>query len=291
MAIQTANTKTITIQQLSIYPVKSLRGFTVDSATLTPQGLAHDRQWMVIDSNHRFVTQRKHGQMVLIHTEISHQQLILRHSEKPNHTPLIIDINDVPKTPEFDAIIWKDTCKVIDEGDAAGEWISDAIGMPNLRLVRMADTPRPQSQPNLLGENTHTYFADAAPYLIANTASLAAVNQQLMDKGFDAVPMENFRPNIVVAGIDAFVEHSIDGLTHTDYALKHCYPCQRCVMPTVDIATGQRHPKQQPFSLISDINAMPSNSKAPAFGENAILLQGENTTIRVGDKLTASPKN
>ena len=283
-------TQTVNIQQLSIYPVKSLRGFTVDSATLTPQGLAHDRQWMIIDSNNRFVTQRKHGQMVLIHTEIIDQQLILRHRQQPNHAPLIIDIAHVPTTPEFDAIIWKDTCRVIDEGDAAGQWISEAIGIPELRLVRMANTPRPQSKPDLLGENTYTYFADAAPYLIANTASLAAVNQQLRDNGFDAVPMENFRPNIVIDGIEAFIEHTLDGLTHTDYALKHCYPCQRCVMPTVDIATGQRHPKQQPFSLISDINAMPDNPKAPAFGENAILLTGENNIIRVGDKLNVSLK-
>lgn len=277
----------IHVQQLFLYPVKSLRGFSLDSATLTPQGLMHDRQWMIIDSNNRFVTQRKYSEMVLLHTAINKQQLIIHHSQKPELAPLIINIDNTPSTPVFEAIIWKDTCQVRDEGQAASDWLHTALGIDQLRLVRMADTPRPQSKPELLGEHTHTYFADAAPYLITNTASLTAVNQQLSDKGFDAVPMENFRPNIVISGVAAFIEHDIAGLQHENYTLSHCYPCQRCVMPTVNIDTGKRHPKQQPFSLISDINPMPDNPKAPAFGENAILLTGEGKTITIGDTLVA----
>jgi uncharacterized protein YcbX len=273
----------ITIEQLYLYPVKSLRGFTVDSALLTPQGFAHDRQWMIIDSKNRFVTQRKYGGMVLIHTTIKDQQLILSHSQQPDLEPLVIDITQKPTSPVFDAVIWKDTCQVLDEGQVASDWLHTALGMEDLRLVRMADTPRPQSKPDLLGEHTHTYFADAAPFLIANTQSLAAVNQQMIDKGFEPVPMENFRPNIVVSGLVEFKEHSIAGLSHDDYTFKHCYPCQRCVMPTVDIDTGKRHPKQQPFTLISDINPMPDNPKAPAFGENAILTSGDGAIIHVGD--------
>jgi uncharacterized protein YcbX len=273
------------IDQIFTYPVKSLRGFSVESATLTPQGLAYDRRWMIINDQNKFTTQRKYSQMVLIHTAISHGQLILSKPDQPTLAPLIITLDKAPSTQAFDAIIWKDTCQVLDEGLAASEWLSKAIGIKNLRLVRMATNPRPQSKPELLGQETQTFFADAAPFLVANTASLEQVNQQLTTAGHTPVPMENFRPNIVLTGLDAFAEHTIQQLIHPQYQLKHCYPCQRCIMPTVDINTGERHTQQQPFSLIADINAMPDNAKAPAFGENAILLKGNGQTIRVGDAL------
>ncbi|MGS2718457.1 MOSC domain-containing protein [Eionea flava] len=279
----------LTIEQLYLYPVKSLRGFTLEAAVLTPQGLQHDRQWMIIDSNNKFVTQRKYAQMVLIHTAFREhdgkKQLVLSHSQKTDITPLTIDVNSAPTGTPFDATIWKDTCAVLDEGQAASDWLSAALGIPQLRLVRMAHTPRPQSKPELLGDNTHTYFADAAPYLIANEKSLAEINLQMANNSHAPVPMENFRPNIVLQGLTAFEEHEIAGFEHEfgAYTLSHRYPCQRCVMPTVNIETGERHPKQQPFSLIRDINPMPDNPKAPAFGENAILLQGDGEVIRVGD--------
>jgi uncharacterized protein YcbX len=276
---------TMHIDQLFIYPVKSLRGFSVESTTLTPQGLAHDRQWMVINDQNKFITQRKYSQMILIHTAIHNDQLILSKPDQPTLAPLIIDLHKAPPTHAFDAMVWKDTCQVLDEGLAASRWLSQAIGIDNLRLVRMAKNPRPQSKPELLGKETQTYFADAAPFLVTNTASLEQVNQQLITAGHTAVPMENFRPNIVLTGLNAFAEHTVQQLFHPQYQLKHCYPCQRCIMPTVNIETGERHAQQQPFSLIADINAMPDNPKAPAFGENAILLKGNGQTIRVGDVL------
>lgn len=277
------------ISQLFIYPVKSLRGFTVTEATLTPQGLQHDRQWMIINEKNTFVTQRKIPHMVLIHTRIHNQQLILSVPTQPQLPPLIIDMQTPSVSTEtIEATVWKDTCKVIDEGIEASQWLQQALGetTPTLRLVRMANTPRPQSKPELLGENTHTYFADAAPYLIANEASLEQVNQQLLAADHEPVPMENFRPNIVITGMAAFEEHNIAHLQHPNYQFKHCYPCQRCIMPTINIETGKRHPQQQPFSCIAKINAMPNQPKAPAFGENAVLLRGNAATIRVGDTLT-----
>ncbi len=279
----------IQITQLLIHPVKSLRGFSVDSAHLTPKGLEHDRQWMIINDSNKFVTQRKFSQMVLIHTAIDNGRLILSAPHKSKLAPLSIEIDQTPKGEAFDALIWKDTCQVLDEGPKASQWLGQALGLDvSMRLVRMASSPRPQSKPELLGEHTHTYFADAAPFLVANLASLWAINAQMQDAGYEPVAMENFRPNIVISGIDAFGEHRIKQLTHDAYQLQHCYPCQRCVMPTINRDNGQRHPQQQPFSLIADINAMPNNAKAPAFGENAILVKGDGQVIRVGDRLLAT---
>lgn len=277
----------VRIQQLAIYPVKSLRGFTVESAQLTAKGLLYDRHWMVIDENNRFVSQRKFGNMVLIHTQINNGQLILSIPSNAKSQPLFIDVSKTPSSTPFEATIWKDICEVIDEGEAASQWLTHALSSPTkLRLVRMGNKPRPQSKPGLVGVQTHTDFADAAPFLVANTQSLAAVNQQLAKADLQAVTIERFRPNIVLEGIDAFAEHQVQQLIHPNYQLKHCYPCERCVMPTIDIATGIRHPQQQPFSLIADINPMPGNAKSPAFGENAVLVRGEGSIISVGDMLS-----
>ncbi len=273
-----------TISQLFVYPVKSLRGYTLESAQLSPQGLIYDRQWMIINDDNIFVTQRKYSEMILIHTRIESGQLIL---SKPNDTtlePLVIEINRTPVTPAFEAKVWKDMCWVLDEGEQASQWLSRALNISQrLRLVRMSDIQRPQSKPDLLGKETHTYFADAAPFLVTNEASLVALNTHLNTQGIESVTMERFRPNIVVQGLDAFAEHDIKGLANDQYALNHCYPCQRCVVPTIDIETGQRHGQRQPFSMLAEINGMPENAKVPAFGENATLVSGDGGFIHVGD--------
>ncbi|WP_347554071.1 MOSC N-terminal beta barrel domain-containing protein [Robbsia sp. KACC 23696] len=49
---------------LHVYPIKSCRGIAVDSALLTPYGLAHDREWMVVHAEGTeagtFISQRTH---------------------------------------------------------------------------------------------------------------------------------------------------------------------------------------------------------------------------------------
>ncbi len=278
----------LTVKQLTIYPVKSLRGFSVNSALLTQTGLQYDRFCMIIDKQNRFVTQRKFSDMILIHTVIKDRLLILHKPSDIKLEPLSLAIDKTPIGPSFFATVWKDRCEVQDEGEAASEWLHRALpDAQDLHLVRMKpNTLRPQSKPELLGETTHTLFSDAAPLLIANTRSLAALNNHLQTQAIDAVTMERFRPHIVIDGLQAFEEHQVKKLHHANYDLTLCYPCQRCVIPTIDLNSGKRHPQQQPFSLLADINAMPDNTKAPAFGENAILTRGDGQTIAIGDRLS-----
>jgi uncharacterized protein YcbX len=278
----------IEVSQLFLYPVKSLRGIAINSSTLHQTGFLHDRYWMIVKPDGGFITQRQFPQMILIHTHLTDSSLILsKEGMKDLEIPLEYNQNN---SEAFSARVWKDTCEVIDEGKESSIWLTEAIGTPKtVRLVRMkGNFQRPQDKPDLLGEKTHTFFADAAPYLVTNEASLEKINTSMRDHHFESVTIEHFRPNIVIKGPDAFQEHNINRLIHEKYAFEHCYPCQRCIIPTIDIETGIRHSQQQPFSLISELNAMPDNPKAPAFGENAILISGEGQAISVGDKLTVS---
>lgn len=283
----------IAITDLFIYPVKSFRGIRLESSALDIRGLADDRRWMVIDENQKFVSQRTWPAMAKVHTQLTDSHLIL-HCEGE---AFALDRTFRGAREAFSASIWADQVQVLDEGPAVSQWLSAKLGSPRtLRLVRLADSPRPMSKPQYLGAKTHTVFADMAPLLVVNRTSLDALNEALIAKSLAPVPMNRFRPNIVVEGIKAFSEHRIKGLKNDVMTLAFGYPCERCVMTTVDQELGLKHPDMEPYITLRSINAMPAygsgehvkpaNPKAPAFGENAYLLGDDVVHVGLGDQLS-----
>lgn len=271
----------VTVEQLFIYPVKSCAGIELTEAELTPEGLSWDRSWMIIMPNGKFVSQRQMPQMAKLRVDFSEQALILGYEGEI----FTVDLNP-PVSDPITATIWKDECQVLDEGPAVGEWLTRVLDSKQpLRLVCMqGDFVRPQSAPERFGADTHTQFADAAPYLLTNTASLDALNQQLNVEGKDKVDIRHFRPNIVVSGLEPFAEQETKQLVHADYTLTLCDPSSRCIMTTVNPDTGVKHPDMVPFKTLTDLNAIPDDKRVPAFGMNTICTSGE-AIIRVGDKL------
>ena len=138
-----------------------------------------------------------------------------------------------------------------------------------------------------LGRGNRVLFADAAPFLVANDASLAAVNDALAPTGKPRLLMNRFRPNITVSGLTAFAEHDVERLDGDGYALDMRYPCERCIVTTIDQETAERDADVEPYRTLSRINPMPGGNDKPAFGENATLAKGDGAMIRVGDVLTA----
>jgi uncharacterized protein YcbX len=273
----------VEISALYLYPVKSMRGIEVDSARLSTLGLEHDRRWMVVRGDGRFVTQRDLPTLALIETKLDENGIEL---SRNGHGSIVVP-HDLPGGEPVFTRVWKDDCETLDAGPEWSRWLTSALESTDpLRLVRMAPGyTRPQSRPDDLGAGTTTAFADAAPLLVASEASHAALNRELVTRGLREVPMNRFRPNIVVRGLAAFAEHETQGLVHPDYKLKFCHPCQRCVVTTIDQDTAQRDPDWQPYRTLCDINPMPDNPRAPAFGQNAILEAGEGLAIRTGDPL------
>lgn len=274
---------------LHVYPVKSLAGIALPASQLLPTGLPQDRQWMLVSGKGRFLTQREVPRMALIRTELTGRGVRL---SLPGRGSL-----DLPREAHpgrrSQVRVWQDECEVMDQGDEASRWLGLALGLdPAPRIVRLApDHRRPQSHPERYGEQTTTLFADGAPYLVANQASLSALNEALRRQHQSPVPMNRFRPNIVLQGLPPFAEHRVRRLVGDDFVLAPRYPCARCLITTIDQDSGVPHPEREPFVTLRDINPMPDRPGEAAFGENAVLLSDypqTAPTVRVGQQLRIS---
>jgi len=276
----------VEITGLTVYPVKSMKGIVLDSGALTPQGLEYDRRFMVVRADDRFVTQREMPRLALVRTSLEDDGVRLCLEGMGSVTvPFLAPAGDRVQTR-----VWGDDCETVDQGEEVSRWLTSSLESgETLRLVRMAPGfVRPQGQPEKLGKDTSTCFADAAPFLVANEASLVALNRELESRGHDGVPMNRFRPNIVVRGLEPFAEHDVAEMASESYSLKFCHPCQRCVVTTIDQETAVKNPGWQPYKTLRDINPMPGNERAPAFAHNAVLSTGDGRKMKLGDRLLVS---
>lgn len=275
----------VAVTALTVYPVKSMKGIALDSAMLTPMGLEHDRRFMVVREDGGFVTQRDTPLMALVATTLESGGLVL---SREGFGRIFVPF-DGEEGKRIHTRVWKDACETTDQGEVVSNWLTEATeSSERLQLVSMArHFVRPQGRPDKLGADTRTLFADAAPFLVANESSLDRLNQELLSRGHQAVPMNRFRPNIVVSGLPAFSEHGLPKLAGGHYSLKLCHPCERCIVTTIDQATARKNPDWEPYKTLCDLNPMPGTKKAPAFGQNAVLESGAGQIIQLGGRLTA----
>lgn len=275
------------VSGLYVYPVKSMKGIALQEALLTPKGLEHDRRWMVVRADGRFMTQREEPCLALIHTRLDEHGVTL---SRDGHGSISIPFESAGGKP-LQTRIWQDDCAAQDEGDEVSGWLSAALGSKEpVRLVRMAaGFERPQSQPQRFGAANKTVFADAAPFLVANESSLERLNRELGTQGLAPVPMNRFRPNVVVRGLQPFAEHRTATLDSEGWSLALVDHCVRCLVTTVDQETGQRDPAREPYQTLRRLNPAPGEKSPPAFAQNAVLGSGAGARIAVGAALTLSP--
>lgn len=273
----------VVITGLTLYPVKAMKGISVENALLEPEGLAHDRRFMVVREDGRFVTQRDMPRLALIHTALLGEGIRL---SLQGHGSVMLPFDRLDGQT-IETAVWGEPCTTIDQGSEASRWLSETLQSKEpLSVVRMAaGFTRPQSKPELLGRETHTHFADAAPLLVANEASLEALNAELVRQKENPVPMNRFRPNITVRGLDAFTEHQTAALAGPGYRLRMCHPCQRCKVTTIDQDSAESHPHWQPYKTLAAMNPMPGSKRAPAFGQNAVIENGDGARVSLGDRL------
>ncbi len=263
---------------LAVYPVKSCAGIELTQAQLTPTGLQWDRQWMVVDDQGVFLSQRELPRMALIHCALRTSMLELR---APGMLALQVPLAFDDSGPPLRAQVWADTVKAQDCGTVAAQWFSDFLGRP-ARLVRF--DPRRQRDCDaqwLAGLAAHTAFADGFPLLVTGTASLAELNRRLHARGVAAVAMNRFRPNVVLDGLAAHDEDHVRGLRIGGSELRLVKPCGRCSIPDVEPATARvgHAVSDELASYRSD----PRVNGAATFGVNAVVVSGHGSKLAVGD--------
>ena len=281
----------IQVTDIYIYPVKSLKGIPLKEAETGLRGFKYDREWMITDSDYRFLTQREIEAMATITVNIAKDFLLLQ-SSKGNE--LKINLN-AKRGESVQVSIWRDTCNAFDEGEAASYWLTDELGYwqgKTLRLVRFcSDRKRPVPAKYLHGREAESAFSDQFPYLITSLDSLKKLNEGLRENGKQEVTMARFRPNIVVSDIASIENKTSLNLTSQDgnYEFGLRKPCKRCKITTINQDTGEIIDFKEPLSTLTSLHFSSENYGA-FFGQNAILLSDKECVISVGDLLQTSTK-
>jgi uncharacterized protein YcbX len=257
------------------YPVKSCRGQALDDAEFIARGITHDREFLVIDaSSGRFLTQRELPRLTLVAPTLIEGGLRLQAPGMPE-----LSFERMGRGPSFPVTIWQDTVAAVDQGDGIAAWLTQFLGRPT-RIVRMADDAvRIVDQRFARQTQDQVGFADGYPALLISEESLEELNRRLAAQGGEPVPMNRFRPNIVVRGAgvphteDTWREISIGTLT---FAVVK--PCTRCQITTTDQETGERG--REPLRMLASYRR---SMQGITFGQNLIhMTQGR---IAVGDRI------
>ena len=261
------------ITELWIYPIKSCRGVPVAQARLGPRGLDGDREWMIADTQGRFLTQRTLPGLARLQPSLTPETLQLR---APNLPDLVL-----PRAPSVlrgaavTATIWNDTVETMDAGDTAANWLQQALGV-EARLLRATDRTRRQPDARWLqGIPAPVNFPDGFPLLVCNTASLAMLNERMPTP----VPMDRFRPNVVIDGPAAFAEDELDVLRSAAIELRLVKPCTRCSTTVVDQQTGL--PGSNPLPALKSFR-FDRELLGVTFGMNAIIAHGIGENLHPG---------
>ncbi|MEC4719103.1 MOSC N-terminal beta barrel domain-containing protein [Noviherbaspirillum sp. CPCC 100848] len=274
------------LTELNLYPVKSCAAVSLREATLTAAGLMsehiYDREWMVVDAQGHYMTQRDFPRMALITPRIKADTLELR---APGMLRLEVPLGlpDPEDEKTLTVTIWDESLQAYDCDEVTATWFSKFLGVP-CRLVRFhAEAKRLASAKWTAGVEAPTLFSDGYPVLLISQASLDDLNGKLQAQGRSALPMNRFRPNIVIGGVEAFDEDVAESLTIGEAVLKPVKPCARCPMPSIDQATGEFGP--DPIDILRTYRANPRLDGGISFGMNAILLKGEGQLLKIGQDI------
>ncbi len=273
---QTSASMRVSVTELRFYPVKSMRGVSRERVRLTATGFEWDRQWMVVDSKGKFLSQRTHPQLARIVPEVQGTVLKL---EAPGLAALCVPL--AAQGAPVPVRVWDDACIGLDQGEVAAAWVSGAVGQ-SVRFIRVVPDMGRLANAKFAGSvPAPLNFPDGFPVLVANEASLEDLNTHLPQP----IPMERFRPNIVLAGLPAWAEDRIDALTLGAVTLRLVKPCLRCTIPSIDQRTGE--PATDPAAALKKLRFSKA-LRGVMFGENAVIVSGNGTEIERGAEVRVS---
>lgn len=255
------------LSAITIYPIKSAKGISVPSAHVEERGLQYDRRWMLVDGNGLFLTQRKIPRMALMEVQVKSDTLLVN---APGMSELKIPF-DVKKSEPIEVTVWDDTVQAFTISDEIDKWFSRFLDFP-CRLVYMRkESTRPVESTYAI-RNDQVSFADGFPLHLISEASLQDLNSRLETP----VPMNRFRPNLVIRGCKPYEEDTWRVIQIGSLQFHIVKACERCAIPTVDQTTAVQG--KEPIQTLRQYRTI--NGQV-LFGQN--LIRESNGILSVGD--------
>jgi uncharacterized protein len=260
----------LTINELFIYPVKSLGGISVPSVSINERGILYDRYWMLVDDNDQFISQRELPTLALLQPSFTNDGILVKH--KQNHSSFLIsyltESNDI-----INVQIWSDRCKALHVSNEADKWFSDILSF-SCKLVYMPGDMKRKVDTRYAKNNELTSFTDGFPLLLIGQSSLDDLNSRLTEN----LPMNRFRPNMVFTGGEPFEEDVLEHFKISEINFYGVKLCARCVIITTNQDTAER--AKEPLKTLATYRTRGNNIY---FGQN-LLYRGKGI-IQVGDEI------
>jgi uncharacterized protein len=258
----------IVLEEIFVYPIKSLKGVSLKSAQIEPRGLRHDRRWMLVDDNGRFISQREFPEIALLSVAFHGEGLIVT---DPAGRQLLVPYY-LKRSTSIIVKVWSDECEALSVDTAADEWFSEYLST-RVALVVMPDSTRRRSKGALTPEDIVS-FADAYPIVLIGENSLADLNSRLDEP----IMMNRFRPNLVTSGHQAFSEDTWQEISIGTERLHAVSNTGRCVMTNIVQETAKR--MLEPLQTLATYRLSDQKIK---FGRN--LIPASFGWIHVGDEV------
>ncbi|MFN8532040.1 MAG: MOSC domain-containing protein [Dehalococcoidia bacterium] len=261
---------TISVTSLNRYPIKSCRGESLDHAVVNARGFAGDRAFLIVDADGSYLTQRDIPRICLIVPTVRDTCL---EATAPGMEPLAITVRKSGAAREV--TIWEDRCWAIDQGDEAAEWLERFLGVP-ARLVRQADDDvRQVDQDHAPRPTDQVHFGDGYPFLLLSRATLDDLNRRMEAP----LPVDRFRPNIVVDGCDAYTEDRWSEIRIGALTFDVVKSCSRCAITQIDQASGVQG--KEPLRTLAGYRMTPE--KKMLLGR--YLIHRTPGVIQIGDAI------
>jgi uncharacterized protein YcbX len=256
------------LSEIWIYPIKGLGGIRLQSSRVLQKGLVHDRRWMLVDANNKFMTQRDFPILSLFRTRIDHDTILITKAAESIRLPIMEEVSE----PVIETMVWDDPVTTIEVSPQHNEWFSRNVGMACKLVAFPEANPRPVSHPV---NHENVSLADGYPLLVIGQASLDHLNYRLASP----VPMNRFRPNLVFTGGEPHEEDAWTNFFIGKNKFAGVKACARCIVTTINQATGER--EREPLLTLSRYRKKDTDIY---FGQNVLAIDYDE--IREGDEIT-----
>ncbi len=258
----------MTVKEIHIYPIKSLGGISLTQSEVLEEGLKYDRQWMLVDKDGQFLTQRQNADLAKFKCEIRDDQLLINYGLDKTQFSLHQATENIKRVQ-----VWSSKLKAPEVDPLISEWFSDHLGTEATLVAKTSISKRPKRL-FVPPYKTSLGFSDGYPILLLGTASMHALNQRCPEE----IPADRFRANIYLDTETPHIEDEKISFKLGTAQLKVIKPCARCTVITIDQTNGKKG--KEPLKTLAGYRL---KRKKIWFGANAICLKAGQ--ISMGDKV------